>query len=417
MPERDGDADTAAEPLRVRDADLSRGTNQSGVRLYNERLVLSLIRRHGSLPKAEIARRTGLSAQTITVIIRQLEADGLVLSQGRQRGKIGQPSVPFALNPEGAFSIGFKIGRRSTDLILIDLIGGVRETLHRTYPFPSPALLLDFLREGCAAIKAALPRERLRRISGLGIATPFELWNWEEQVGAPHDVMQAWRGFDIAAEVEAISEWPVYLCNDATAACAAELVFGNGADYLDFLYVFIGWFVGGGVVLNGSLFPGRRGYAGAIAPLPVPMIDAEGRLGSAQMLRSASTYTLERRIKLAGGDPGPVWESPGDWSTIEDAVGGWIEEVTDALALMAVSAVSVIDFQAIIIDGAFPALIRSRIVKGVNDKVERFDRQGLMPVEIVEGSIGSGARGIGGACLPLLANFARDREVLFKESL
>jgi hypothetical protein len=40
-----------------------------------------------------------------------------------------------------------------------------------------------------------------------------------------------------------------------------------------------------------------------------------------------------------------------------------------------------------------------------------------MPVEIVEGSIGSGARGIGGACLPLLANFARDREVLFKESL
>ena len=40
-----------------------------------------------------------------------------------------------------------------------------------------------------------------------------------------------------------------------------------------------------------------------------------------------------------------------------------------------------------------------------------------MPVEIVEGSVGSGARAIGGACLPLLANFARDREVLFKESL
>src|SRR5882724_8186139 len=86
--------------------DFARGTNQSGVRLYNERLVLSLIRRHGSLPKAEIARLTGLSAQTITVIMRVLETDHLVVKQARQRGKIGQPSVPFALDPDGAFSVG-----------------------------------------------------------------------------------------------------------------------------------------------------------------------------------------------------------------------------------------------------------------------------------------------------------------------
>ena len=51
---------------------LSRGTTQSGVRLYNERLVLSLIRLHGQLPKAEMAKLTGLSAQTISVIVRQL---------------------------------------------------------------------------------------------------------------------------------------------------------------------------------------------------------------------------------------------------------------------------------------------------------------------------------------------------------
>ena len=49
----------------------SRGTNQTGVRLYNERLVLSLIRRHGDLPKADIARMTGLSPQTISIIINR----------------------------------------------------------------------------------------------------------------------------------------------------------------------------------------------------------------------------------------------------------------------------------------------------------------------------------------------------------
>ncbi|HET7714638.1 MAG TPA: winged helix-turn-helix domain-containing protein, partial [Bauldia sp.] len=92
---------------------VQRGTNQSGVRLYNERLVLSLIRRHESLPKAEIARLTGLSPQTITIIMRALEADGLVVKRNRQRGKVGQPSVPFALNPDGALSLGVKVGRRS----------------------------------------------------------------------------------------------------------------------------------------------------------------------------------------------------------------------------------------------------------------------------------------------------------------
>jgi hypothetical protein len=51
------------------------------------------------------------------------------------------------------------------------------------------------------------------------------------------------------------------------------------------------------------------------------------------------------------------------------------------------------------------------------EAMNAFDRQGLSPVRMIEGTIGSGARAIGGACLPLLANFTRDRELLFKEGL
>lgn len=57
-----------------------RGTSQTGVRLYNERRILSLIRRHRNLAKVEIARLTGLSTQTTTVIINRLEAEGLLLA-------------------------------------------------------------------------------------------------------------------------------------------------------------------------------------------------------------------------------------------------------------------------------------------------------------------------------------------------
>src|SRR5687768_8090758 len=69
----------------------SRGTNQTGVRLYNERLVLSLIRLHGQLPKVDIAKMTGLSPQTISIIMNQLSADGLLLKGSPSRGRIGQP--------------------------------------------------------------------------------------------------------------------------------------------------------------------------------------------------------------------------------------------------------------------------------------------------------------------------------------
>ena len=75
-----------------------RGSNQAGMRAYNERLVLSLVRRQGGLAKAEIARSTGLSAQTVSVIMRGLEEDGLLARGTPIKGRVGQPSVPMHLS-------------------------------------------------------------------------------------------------------------------------------------------------------------------------------------------------------------------------------------------------------------------------------------------------------------------------------
>ena len=105
------DQDSPAERVPL-DAASLRGTNQSGMRAYNERLVLSIVRRDDGLAKSDIARLTGLSAQTVSVIVRGLEADGLLMRGEPVRGKIGQPSVPMRLVPEGAFFFGLKIGRR-----------------------------------------------------------------------------------------------------------------------------------------------------------------------------------------------------------------------------------------------------------------------------------------------------------------
>ncbi|MBH0237450.1 ROK family transcriptional regulator [Methylobrevis albus] len=398
----------------LRAGDLSRGTNQSGVRLYNERLVLALIRRHGALPKAEIARLTGLSAQTITLIMRQLSADGLVLEGEPQRGRVGQPSVPFSLDPDGALSLGLKIGRRSMDLVLIDFLGRVRRLQRTTYIYPTPRAVCDFVAMGVAAIVAELPPALAARVTGLGVASPFELWNWETEAAAPRDLLALWRGIDIHAEIAAVSPYPVVLCNDATAACAAELVFGNPKHRTDFLYVFVGYFIGGGVVLGGSLYPGRSGNAGALGSMPV--LPAVAGAAPAQLIHAASLAALERRLEAAGLDPMLIWQTPDRWDEIEPHVAAWLAEVGDHLAVAIVAALSVVDFEAVVIDGGFPARIRARLVAELGAKLPRLNWSGLTPAEVEEGTVGSEARAIGAASLPLLETYARDREILFKET-
>ena len=390
---------------------LARGTTQNGVRLYNERLALSLIRRHGSLPKAEIARLTGLSAQTVSVIVRQLETDQLLIKEKPQRGKVGQPLVPFSLNPEGAFSIGLKVGRRSGDLILLDLTGKVRRKVHKPYNFPTPQKLVDFVAAGLQELLSDLTPAQRERICGLGIAAPFELWNWEEAIGAPHDVLEAWRDFDLVGEIAKLGDWPVHFSNDATAACAAELLFGRGNQFHTYAYFFVGYFIGGGIVINGHIFPGRTGYAGAIGPLPHSAPDGTPQ----QLIHNASLFVLENQLQAAGHDPMVLARSPEDWGEIGPELNIWLEQTANSLAFAAVATMSVVDFEAIIIDGAMPADVRAELVRKTRLAVASHDLRGLPKFSIEEGSIGSDARAMGAASLSLFANYIIDRDVLFKE--
>jgi len=397
----------------VRPGASNRGTNQIGVRLYNERLVLSLIRRHRELPKADIARLTGLSPQTISIIMNQLTDDGLLLKGSPTRGRVGQPSVPYSLNPEGAFAFGLKIGRRSVDLYLINFTGEIVEALHQTYNYPTPSGIRDFARAGIERVMSKLSKEQSARVAGLGIGAPYEMWTWHEEIGAPKDEIDIWRTINIRAEIAAVCPWPVYYANDITAACAAELMFGIGADHIDYLYIFIGSFIGGGLVLDGHLFPGRTQNAAALGSMPAQGVDIASR---PQLMNVASIYVLERKLLAEGRDPTILWQSPDDWGEdLGPVLDEWIAEVATSIAYSIVAAIAVIDVETVIVDGAFPRSVRQRVIEQTRIAIGKVRQQGLSHFSIIEGSIGNAARAMGGASLPLLANFTQDREVLFKD--
>jgi predicted NBD/HSP70 family sugar kinase len=387
------------------------GANQVRVRAYNERLVLSLVRLYGALSKADIARRSGLSAQTVSVIMRVLEKEGL-LSRGEPvRGRVGQPSIPMQLNPDAVYSFGVKIGRRSADLVLMDFVGRIRLQLHRTYAYPLPDEILGIITSGIAELERQLDSKQRSRIAGVGIAAPFELWNWTEEVGAPEGAMDVWRDFDLQGEVSARIQHPVFLQNDATSACGAELVFGVGPSYPDFVYLFIGSFIGGGIVLNSAIFSGRTGTAGALGPLPVRGKHGETR----QLLDIASIFVLENMLRERGIDPQPLWYSADDWIDFGEPLELWIQDTAKALAQAIVAAASIIDFSAAVIDGGFPAWVRKRIVLATIQEAENLDLQGVVVPDIIEGAVGAQARAIGGASLPIFARYLTDQTLLFKE--
>ncbi len=395
----------------VSSAGFSGGSNQTRVRAYNERLVLSLVRLHGALSKADITRLSGLSAQTASVIMRALEKDGLLLRGEPLRGRVGQPSVPMRLNPDAVLSFGVKIGRRSADLVLMDFVGNVRKRYHETYAYPLPQEILRIITNGLDDIEKQMSAEEQARIAGIGIAAPFELWNWADEIGAPSGAMEVWHGVDLQAEVASRVAHPVYLQNDATSACGAELVFGVGPTYPDFIYLFIGSFIGGGIVLNSSIFSGRTGTAGAVGPLPVRGKNGENR----QLLDIASIFVLENMLRERDIDPQPLWYSADEWVDFGEPLELWIQATAAALAQAIVAAASIIDFGAAVIDGGFPAWVRKRIVTATLEAVERLDLRGVVIPDIIEGKVGSQARAIGGASLPIFARYLTDQSVLLKD--
>ncbi|OSQ51960.1 ROK family transcriptional regulator [Marivita geojedonensis] len=379
----------------------SGGVNQSGVRNHNERLLLSMLQRRGPMPGIELARLTGLSPQTVSVIFRKLEQDGVLRRGEPMRGKVGKPSIPMELSPDGVLSLGLKIGRRSADLLLLDFTGNVRAQTSTSYAYPLPDEVFAFLEAGMQSLLGELSEDALTRLCGIGIAAPFELWKWNDLIGAPTQQFQSWKDLDFSAQVARFSDLPVFVVNDATAACRAEHLYGRNHGFRDYAYFFIGSFVGGGVVVNDTVFEGNQGNAGALGSMR-----STGPLGeSRQLIDVASIHLLEDRLEQAGLDPRVLWHQPQDWSDLNRYVEPWIGETAQELAKASLSVCAVIDFEAVLIDGAFPEPVRNELVERVRRYLVNQDTRGLIAPQIEPGSIGGNARGIGAASSPIFSQF------------
>jgi predicted NBD/HSP70 family sugar kinase len=361
-----------------------------GMLSRNERLLLSLIRQHGALPRAAITQQIGMSAQSVTNMTRKLIQCELLDAEAVLRGKVGQPSTPLALAADGALFLGLKIGRRLVELALVDFTGQVRVHRQEVYAFPRLDHILTFARYGLATITAALSTRDRARVMGLGIATPGRLWDWGQE-------MEDWLHIDLQAILGGELPFPVFLGNDATTACAAQLIFGKEPLPRDFIHIYVAHFAGGGIVLDGMLRHGPRHNAGALGSMPLS--------GGGQLLEQASVSALERMVgrSLPPDDSG--WDIP---LTIEQT---WAEQSGRALAFVAMSAVALLDLSVVVIDGALPPPTRSLLAQATRNALDGLPAAGIDRPHIIEGDLGRTARILGAAALPLSHFFQPDGEM------
>ncbi|GAA0770674.1 ROK family transcriptional regulator [Ideonella azotifigens] len=408
------EADAEAATARGGDTRLStRGSNQGGLRQYNERVVLQAVRLHGAMPGADLARLTGLTAQTVSLISKRLLDEGYLVKGAPVRGKVGQPSVPLSLNPQGAYAVGIKVGRRQMDTLLVDFTGAVQARWSWNYDFPDPDELLAEIGRRLAGIRRKLGPGARERVCGVGIAAPLALGGWQSLLGVAPELAARWAGLDLREAVAQRCEWPVLAMKDTAAACVAELVAGRGRSLHSFLYVFVDTFIGGGLVIDSHLRTGATGNAGAVGSMPLGPAGSGPQGAAGQLLSVASLNTLQQAWAAAALAPALGEQSlQAPWRSVTEA---WLAQAAPALAHAIQSAACLLDLDGVIIDGVFDRALLAALMRATEAAMRAHSWEGVTLPPLFEGAVGADAGALGGALLPLHANFAPDRELFLKE--
>lgn len=344
------------------------GTNHVALRAVNERLVLSLIRTHGSLSKAQLAELSGLAAQTASVITRSLIDAGLLVAGAPVKGKVGQPYVPLSLDPAGASFLGVHIGKHEIRSAHVNFIGQIIS--EKTIALTSLSLdqVANHVRDLASQILSTIDIADRSRFQAIGVS--IASGSFGNDALAPN-----WADVEAVFEkVGRVLDLPISVSTDALAACSAELIYGLGPTVPDFLYVYLDDSLDGGLVQNRRIRFFRNDTGPNLGKLLVPV----GKARPVQL----------RNLAISS-----------------DASPNAIGQLADGLAYAIGCCAALLPCQTVIVDGPLPAHMLRLVMARLRSAIARLDVQGAADIAAREGSMARKSLAMGAACLPLLDRY------------
>ncbi|MGF6176410.1 ROK family protein [Ensifer sp. 4252] len=330
------------------------GTNQEGTSAHNRRVMIDALRRNGQLSRADLARATALTKQTVSNIIEELERDGLVQSLAAVRNGRGQPSTPYRLVAEGAFAIGLQIDRHVTRTIAVDLVGTVLARGEANLPAGGPATgvktILDLIEKTRRDLASIAPQSE-QRLVGLGAAMPGP-FGIDADIDDPW-MMAAWQNFPLLETLSAGTGLDVALQNDSAAAATAERLVGaaHGVDHA--ICIYLGYGLGAGLILNGELYRGANGNAGEIGMI-LSLPRGAGEHERTPLEYRASIASLCKLLELDPADPDLYAHIDAAVAGEDGRLPGWLEAAVYELRAAVQALETIFDPQTVILCGGLP---------------------------------------------------------------
>ena len=276
------------------------------LRRLNRLRVIDALRDEGLISRAEIARRTGLSRSTVSSLVSELQADGLVVERPEPAAahgdQGGRPPILLSFDASAGVAVGIDFDHHHVRVAVSDLSSRILaereqqlDTDHAAHEgLDAAAALVSELLEEAGVDEA--------RVIGAGMCLPGPVHRPTGVVGSTA-ILPGWVGVAAAEEMHRRLDLPILVDNDANLAALAEAAFGAGRDAKDLVYLMISSGIGAGLVLNGRLYRGAEGLAGELGHV---LVDADGpvcRCGNRGCLETvAGTDALADLLRRSHGD-------------------------------------------------------------------------------------------------------------------
>ncbi|WP_022705170.1 ROK family transcriptional regulator [Pseudorhodobacter ferrugineus] len=272
------------------------GKNAEKTKAHNRRVVLGYLRGQPA-GRAEIAKASGLSTQTVSNLMAELVTEGLVVPTGRRRAARGQPPVVYAFNPSGAAVLGFEVRPDTLTMVLTDLGGTALVTRQIPLAQTDPAHVLGQM---AMLAQAHMPHMPVLG-AGLVIPGPFGV---DGLSGVGPTALPDWDPAQIPLQAEAALGLPVHFDKDATAAALAEGMAGAASGLSSYAFLYFGTGLGLGVVAQGQPIRGAFGNAGEVGHIIVHPGGLICECGNAGCLEQyASRLSVQRHLIAMGALP------------------------------------------------------------------------------------------------------------------
>ena len=376
--------------------------------------VLQALYDSAGTSRPELGRVTGLSRATVSSLVADMIAAGLVCEDNglaeRENRSMGRPAQPLSLNRSAAYAVGADIGHTHVRVALCDLHGSpVWDQVEVKDVDGAPHETLDLAADLIerALRECFVPRERVLGL-GADIASPVRS---DGSLGAD-GIMPGWAGIRPGAELERRTGLAAQLINDANAGALAEHRYGAGRDTDDMVYVRLSAGIGAGIVAAGRLLLGTGGLAGEIGHLPVVQAGPVCRCGNRGCLETvASPVAIARLLQDSWGQPITPDDLPRLLAGNSAGALRVLEDAGEAIGRALAGLVTLFNPQMIVIGGELAAT-GERLAGPIRHTIARHALPSAVPqVTIVTGELGSSAE-VRGAASRVLAHAPRSLAIM-----